>query len=51
MGFFHILHKLYIYKQEVVVIEIPEWKFKAELARAPYLKESSMKFLPILGQK
>ena len=33
MSFFHILHEVYICKQEVVVIDIPEWKLKAELAR------------------
>ena len=30
-GFFHILHEVYIYKQEVVVIEIPDWKLKTKL--------------------
>ena len=29
----YILHEVYICKQEVVVIEIPEWKWKAKLAR------------------
>ena len=34
MGFFsYFLHEVYIYKQEVVVIEIPEWKLKTKLAR------------------
>ena len=32
-GFFHILHEVYICKLKVVVIEIPEWKLKAKLAR------------------
>ena len=32
-GFFHMLHNVYIYKQQVVVIEIPAWKVKAKLAR------------------
>ena len=31
--FFHILHEVYIYKQEVVAIDIPPWKLKAKLAR------------------
>ena len=31
MVFFHILHEVYIYKQEVVVIEIPDWKLKTKL--------------------
>ena len=34
MGVFsYFLHEVYIYKQEVVVIEIPEWKLKTKLAR------------------
>ena len=32
-GFSHILHGEYILKQEVVVIQTPEWKFKANIAR------------------
>ena len=31
--FFHIFHELYIWKQKVVGIEIPEWKLKTKLAR------------------
>ena len=31
--FLNILHEVYIYKQEVVFIEIPESKLKAKLAR------------------
>ena len=30
---FHVLHEVYILKQEVVGIEIPEWKLKAKVAR------------------
>ena len=33
IDFFHTLLGEYILKQEVVVIEIPEWKYKASLAR------------------
>ena len=33
MGFFRNMYEVYIYKQEVVVIEIPEWKLKAKLSR------------------
>ena len=29
MGFFHIMHEVYIYRQEVAVIETTEWKLKA----------------------
>ena len=32
IGFFHILYEEYIYKQKVVVIEIPEWTLKANIA-------------------
>ena len=32
-GFFYILHGEYILKQEVVVIETPEWKFNANIDR------------------
>ena len=31
--FFHILHEVYISKQDAVGIEIPEWKLQAKLAR------------------
>ena len=33
MGFFDILHEIYMHKHEVVFIEIPEWKLKAKLVR------------------
>ena len=33
IGFSHILHEEYILKQEVVVAQTPEWKFKANIAR------------------
>ena len=45
IGFSHILHGEYILKQEVVVVQTPEWKFKA------HFKDVRMKFLPELGQK
>ena len=32
------LHEVYIYKQDIVVIEIPEWKLKAKLARNTILE-------------
>ena len=31
--FSHILHVEYILKQEVVVVQMPEWTFKANIAR------------------
>ena len=33
IGFVHILHGEYLLKQKVVVVQTPEWKFKANLAR------------------
>ena len=30
---FHILHGEYLFKQKIVVAQIPEWKFKANIAR------------------
>ena len=29
IGFSHILHKDYVLKQEVVVVQTPKWKFRA----------------------
>ena len=55
IGFSHILHGEYILKQEVVVVQTPEWKFKANIARnvtyMPHVKDVRAKFLPDLGQK
>ena len=31
--FFHILHGRYLLKQKEVVVQTPEWKFKANIAR------------------
>ena len=33
IGVFHILHREYILKQEVVVVQTPEWKCKANIVR------------------
>ena len=33
ISFFHILHGKYLLKQKVVVIQILEWKFQANMAR------------------
>ena len=33
IGFSHILHREYILKLELVVVQTPEWKFKANIAR------------------
>ena len=33
IGFSHILQREYILKLEVVVVQTPEWKFKANIAR------------------
>ena len=41
MNFFQILHdKEQIYNQKVVVIEIPEWKLKAKIARNTTFEEN-----------
>ena len=40
MGFFHILYEVYIYKEELVVTELHEWKLKAKLARDTIFKGS-----------
>ena len=35
--FFHILHGEYLLMQKVVVVQTPEWKFKAGIVRnAPF---------------
>ena len=39
IGFSHILHREYILKQEVVVVQTPEWKFKANIARNATFQE------------
>ena len=33
IGFSHILHGEYLLKHKVVVVQTPEWKFKANVAR------------------
>ena len=33
IGFFCILHREYLLKQKVMVVETPVWKFKANIAR------------------
>ena len=51
IGFSHILHGKYILKQEVVVVQTPEWKFKANILEMPHFKDVGIKFLPKVGQK
>ena len=43
--FFHILHEEYILKQEVVVVQTPEWKCKASIARNVTLSHVKIDFL------
>ena len=38
IGFSHILHWEYILKQEVVVLQTPEWKFNGDIARNAIFK-------------
>ena len=33
IGFLHILNGEYLLKQKVAVVQTPEWKFKANIAR------------------
>ena len=33
IGFFHTLHEEYLLKGKVVVVQTPEWIFKANIAR------------------
>ena len=33
IGFFHTLHVEYLLKEKVVVVQTPEWIFKANIAR------------------
>ena len=51
MGFFYILHQVYIYKHEVVFIEIPEWKLKAKLARSSIFEGNWDKIFAHFGSK
>ena len=32
-SFFHILHGWFLWKQKEMVVQTPEWKFKANVAR------------------
>ena len=48
MDFSHILHEEYILKQEVMVVEISEWKLKAKIARNNKIRT---RFLHILGRR
>ena len=33
IGFFHVLHGEYLLKEKVLLVHIPEWKFKVDIAR------------------
>ena len=39
IGFFHILHVEYLFKEKVVVVQTPEWIFKANIARNATVEE------------
>ena len=48
IGFSHILHGEYLLKQKVVVVQTPEWKFKAIIARnVTFEGRLAPKFCPI----
>ena len=48
IGFSLILHREYILKQDVVVVQTPEWKLKANIARHAIFQDVRIKFLPEL---
>ena len=50
-GYFHILPEVYIYKQKVMVIEIPEWKLKTKLASNTIFEGNSNKSIAHFGSK
>ena len=39
IGFFHILHVEYLLKEKVVVVQTPEWIYKANIARNATVEE------------
>ena len=47
IGFFHTLHEEYLLKEKVVVVQTPEWIFKANIARIILGPD----FFPSLGQR
>ena len=47
ISFFHILHGEYLLKQKVVVAQILEWKFKANIARNAKFGYLGSNFCPI----
>ena len=49
--FFHILHCGYPLMQKEVVVQRPEWKFKANISRNVTFEGHWANFLPNLGQK
>ena len=46
---FHILHEVYMYKQHIVVIEIPGWKLKAKLATNTIFEGNQVKMFAHFG--
>ena len=50
--FFHVLHEVYTFtSKKVVVIEIPEWKFKTKLARNTIFEGNYDKIFARSGSK
>ena len=48
ISLFHILHGEYLLKQKVVVVQTPEWKFKANML---HVKDVRAKFFSDFGQQ
>ena len=46
-GFFHILHGEYLLKQKVEILQILEWKFKANVAINGIFEGLGLHFCPI----
>ena len=51
IGFSHILHVEYILKQDVVVVQMPEWTFKANIARNTTFQGRQVQIFARLGSK
>ena len=50
IGFFYIWHGEYILKHKVVIVQTPQWKFKANKDRNATFDGQYHQFLPDLGQ-
>ena len=51
ISFFHILHGEYLLKQKALVIQTPEWVFKANIARNAILERHQGQIFAQFGSK